>query len=76
MNGEQTMKAIHRLLPQNPERAFALLPLVSCAEQRRSLGGTIAKVWSRQDINTAWNAVARSSLNAADKQMMFNELWS
>jgi hypothetical protein len=35
----------------------------------------IAQSWARQDINTAWNAVSRSPLNTAEKQLMFNELW-
>ena len=35
----------------------------------------IAQNWARQDINTAWNAVARSPLSATEKQLMFNELW-
>jgi hypothetical protein len=33
------------------------------------------QIEARQDINGAWNAVARSPLNAAEKQLMFNELW-
>jgi hypothetical protein len=35
----------------------------------------IAQSWARQDINTAWNAVSRSPLSSAEKQLMFNELW-
>ena len=35
----------------------------------------IAQSWARQDITTAWNAVARSSLSTTEKQLMFNELW-
>ena len=70
------MNAIKRFLPHSPERAFAWLPHIPCADKRRSLAATIAQVWSRQDINAAWNAVSRSGLNAADKQVMFNELWS
>ena len=31
---------------------------------------------SFKNSNTAWNSVSRSTLSAADKQMMFNELWS
>ena len=76
MKPEQAAEAIRRLLPQHPERALALLPHIPCADQRRSLGRIIAQVWSRQDINAAWNAVSRSGLNAADKQVLFNELWS
>ncbi len=39
------------------------------------LAALIARSWSRTDINAAWNAVARSSLSAPEKQLMFNELW-
>ena len=35
----------------------------------------IGQCWARQDINAAWNAVARSPLSAAEKQLMLNELW-
>lgn len=35
----------------------------------------IAQSWARKDINTSWNAVARSPLSTAEKQLMFNELW-
>ncbi len=35
----------------------------------------VAQSWARQDINAAWSAVAGSSLNAVEKQLMFNELW-
>jgi len=40
-----------------------------------NLASLIASIWSRKNINMAWNAVSRSSLNAAEKQLMFNELW-
>ena len=39
------------------------------------LATLIAQSWARQDINTAWNAVVRSSLSATEKQLMFNEVW-
>jgi len=39
------------------------------------LAALIAQSWARQDINAAWNAVARSPLSAAEKQLMLNELW-
>jgi hypothetical protein len=39
------------------------------------MASLIAQSRARQDINTAWNAVARSPLNATEKQLMFNELW-
>lgn len=35
----------------------------------------IMQIWAQQDISAAWNAVARSPLNASEKQIMFNELW-
>ena len=40
-----------------------------------SLTSLIASIWSRKNINMAWNAVARSALSATEKQLMFNELW-
>lgn len=70
------MNAIKHLLPHNPASAFKLLPFILCERQRRSLASLIANVWARQDINTAWNTISRSTLNAADKQVMYNELWS
>lgn len=33
------------------------------------------QIEARQDINGAWNAVARSNLSTVEKQIMFNELW-
>lgn len=33
------------------------------------------QIWARQDISAAWTAVARSPLNATEKQLLFNELW-
>ena len=35
----------------------------------------IAQNSARQDITTAWNAVARSPRSTTEKQLMFNELW-
>lgn len=67
-----------RILPefaQHPERAFQMLADIRCAGTRRKLSRLIAQSWARTDINAAWSAVSRSSLSAADKQMMFNELW-
>ena len=72
---ERLCRNLRRHLPHAPARALTLLTTIPCAEQRRSLAALIASVWSRQDINTAWNAVSRSSLNATDKQVMYNELW-
>jgi hypothetical protein len=63
-------------LSHDPATALALLHLVTCDEQRRKLAALIARAWSRKDINTAWSAVTHSPLNAADKQVMYNELWS
>lgn len=67
---------IRELLPGDPGRALQLLPQVICHETRMRLAALIAQCWARSDINTAWNAVSCSKLNAADKQVMFNELWS
>lgn len=66
---------IRAYLPHTPARALELLPLISCDSERRSLASLIVQNWARQDINTAWNSVARSLLSAADKQAMFNEIW-
>lgn len=66
---------IRRFLPHQPAQALQMLPQVCCAQARRKLAALIAQRWSRTDINTAWNAVARSGLNASEKQLMFNELW-
>jgi hypothetical protein len=66
---------IRKHLPLQPELALRLLPHFSSPEQRKSSARLIARIWARQDINAAWNAVARSPLSSADKQVMFNELW-
>lgn len=66
---------IRRQLSHHPELAFNSLSLIICHEARRKLAVLIAQNWARKDINTAWNTVARSALNAAEKQIMFNELW-
>jgi hypothetical protein len=50
------------------------MTLLPCNSGRQHLGILIARCWARQDINAAWNAVARSPLNATEKQLMFNEL--
>ncbi len=65
-----------QLLRQPPATALALLAGIQNDEQRRSLAGSLAASWKYADINTAWNAVSCSNLSAADKQVMFNELWS
>jgi hypothetical protein len=66
---------IRERLPHLPELAFSGLSRLTCHETRRKLAVLIAQSWARQDINAAWNAVARSSLSASEKQLMFNELW-
>lgn len=66
---------IYRHLPKDPASALALLPCLPCENKRMKMATLIAQSWARQDINTAWNAVARSPLNATEKQLMFNELW-
>jgi hypothetical protein len=64
-----------RQLADNPALAFDGLSRIPCQETRRKLAALIAQSWARQDINAAWNAVARSPLSAIEKQLMFNELW-
>jgi hypothetical protein len=66
---------VTRFLPARPHEALARLPQIECTETRMKLANLIAQCWARQDINAAWNAVARSSLSTAEKQLMFNELW-
>jgi hypothetical protein len=39
------------------------------------MAALIAQSWARQDITAAWNAISRSPLSSAEKQLMFNELW-
>jgi hypothetical protein len=71
----QRIQLLRRHLPQNPVRALELLPTIPGSDERRKLAILIAQSWAPKDINTAWNAVARSALSATDKQIMFNELW-
>jgi hypothetical protein len=52
-----------------------MLADIHCAGTRTKLSRLIAQSWARTDINAAWSAVSRSSLIAADEQMMFSELW-
>jgi hypothetical protein len=66
---------IRRQIPHHPELAFSSLTRLTCHETRRKLAMLVAQSWARQDINAAWSAVAGSSLNAVEKQLMFNELW-
>lgn len=72
---EKLSREIRRHLPHAPARALEMLPHIFCDDERRSLASSIAHTWSRVDINTAWNTVACSKLNAEDKQLMYNELW-
>jgi predicted acyl esterase len=74
-NDPAVEQAICRHLPDDPASALALLPNIPCENKRIKIAILIAQSWARQDINTAWNAVARSPLNATEKQLMFNELW-
>jgi hypothetical protein len=66
---------IRRQLPHQPAQALQMLPEVRCDDTRMKLAIQIARSWPHTDINTAWNTVARSPLNATEKQFMFNELW-
>jgi|GEM_PF-1224821 hypothetical protein len=74
-NDPTVEQAIYRHLPNDPASALTLLPCLPCENKRVKMAALIAQSWARQDINTAWNAVARSPLNATEKQLMFNELW-
>jgi hypothetical protein len=74
-NARKQAQNVTRFLPARPQEALARLPQIDCTETRMKLANLIAQSWARQDINTAWNAVARSSLSTAEKQLMFNELW-
>ena len=74
-NDPTVEQAICRHLPNDPASARALLPSIPCENKRLKLAILIAQSWARQNINTAWNAVARSSLSTTEKQLMFNELW-
>jgi hypothetical protein len=76
---EDTQRLVHtiqRYLPHSPAPALGLLPQVSCTDTRQRLASLIASSWSRTDINQAWSAVSISRLPAADKQLLFNELWN
>ncbi|CAN5908721.1 hypothetical protein BH11VER1_BH11VER1_09100 [soil metagenome] len=72
----QMERTIFRCLHLEPALAFELFSTLPCHEKRRRLAPLIAHAWKFQDINVAWNSVSRSTLSAAEKQMMFNELWS
>jgi len=64
-----------QLIRLPPDTALAQLVGIQDLDQRRSMIGLLAASWRHTDINTAWNAVSRSRLNATDKQVMYNELW-
>ena len=68
-------QSIYRHLPDDPTSALALLPAIPCENTRLKMAILIAQIWARQDITTAWNAVARSPLSPTEKRLMFNELW-
>ena len=74
-NDPAVEQAICRHLPDDPASALALLPSIPCENKRMKMAILIAQSWARQDITTAWNAVARSPLSTTEKQLMFNELW-
>ncbi len=67
---------IRRYLEHEPAKALALLPVTRCEDTRMKLTSLLAHNRARADINTAWHAVARSSLGAKEKQLIFNELWN
>jgi hypothetical protein len=73
---QKLTRMIQRHLPHSPATALHLLPQVPCGETRFRLARFIAAAWSRTDINQAWNAVSVSPLPDAEKQVLFNELWS
>jgi hypothetical protein len=75
MSEEQRVTAIRHMAPTDLARAIELLSGVLCPRERSSLATLIASIWSRKNINMAWNAVSRSRLDAQIKQIMFNELW-
>jgi hypothetical protein len=74
-NDPTVEQAVYRHLPHDPASALALLPCIPCENKRMKMATLIAQSWARQDINTAWNAVSRSPMSPAEKQLMFNELW-
>jgi hypothetical protein len=63
-------------LPREPQRAFALLPTVTCVKVRQSLASSILQNWAQIDINEAWKAVNQCSLPAEERQRMLIELWN
>lgn len=76
MTDDEIEKKLLRNLPHDPLQAMNLLPSIRPDIRRRQLAGSIASAWRQHDINLAWNAVARAQIGAAEKQIIFNELWS
>lgn len=74
-DAQDAVARVRRQFLHDPVTAPELLPHVACSGERRKLAILIAQSSARKDINSAWNAVARSPLSAAEKQLMFNELW-
>lgn len=74
-DGGTLERCLRSHLQHDPALALELLPSIPCSDQRRRLATVLAQSWARQDINAAWNAVARSPLSAVEKQHLFNELW-
>jgi hypothetical protein len=75
MSEDQRRNIIRRVIHTDLARAIELLPGVLCPRERRSQASLIADIWSRKNLNMAWNTVSRSNLSASDKQILFNELW-
>jgi hypothetical protein len=76
MTDDEIEKKLLRYLPHDPFQAMNLLPSIRSDSRRARLASSIASAWRQYDINVAWNAVAKSQLGAAEKQIIFNELWS
>lgn len=57
-----------------PRLALGLLIRLGNPGLRRSLGDCLAQLWSRRNINEAWNAVARSGLSAAERLALHSRM--
>jgi hypothetical protein len=68
-----TSRAIHKM-PVTV--AIAQLDTIPCPVERQIFVQLIAGIWRARDINRAWSAVTRSTLDATTKQALYNELWS
>lgn len=53
-----------------PDLALRLLALVRSPTLRHSLGNCLAMLWSRKDINSAWNAISSSGLPAKERLVL------